>query len=64
MAYTEDQIFDLFEKAPQEVRDALESQELLDAIASYKASYGLHVDTMGKVAELSRNLLLGITSPT
>jgi len=64
MKYTDDQIFDLFTKAPQEVQEMLSSQELLDAISSYREVYKLHLDTTGKIAELTRNLLLGITSPT
>jgi hypothetical protein len=64
MDYTEAQILDLFEKSSQDVQDTLSSQELLDLLAELRNTHGLHVDAVGKIAELIRNLLLGIIGPT
>lgn len=51
------------DNAPQIVQDAATSPDTLQLIGSFQQMYGLHVDVVGKIAELNRNLLLGLTSP-
>lgn len=63
MQYTEEQIAELFDNAPEEIREALSSQELLDAIVGFQTEYHLQMDIVGKIGESVRNSLLGLIGP-
>lgn len=64
MNYSDDQIIAFFEKSSPDIQDALSSQEFLDLLSDLQKEHGLHVDIVGKIATLIRNLLLGIINPT
>lgn len=64
MNYSDDQIIAFFEKSSPDIQDALSSQEFLDLLSGLQKEHSLHVDIVGKVASLIRNLLLGVINPT
>lgn len=50
--------------APPVVRSYIEEGKLAETVLKIGADAGLHIDTIGTLAELSRNMLIGISSPT
>ncbi len=51
------------ETAPQPVSDFIVGGHLANAVVAIAHEHQLHVDTIGTLAELSRNMLLGLSSP-
>lgn len=52
-----------FNAAPPVVRKYIEDGKLADKVVDIADTYNLHVDAMGSLAELSRNMLIGVASP-
>jgi hypothetical protein len=63
MNVSDEQILSALDTAPAAVREAASSVTTVKLVGSFIQKYGLHVDTVGKIAELNRALLLGFTSP-
>lgn len=61
--YTDEQIIAAIDNAPEPVRSVIRDIETSRTIGSIGKTYGIHIDTIGKVAELNRNLLIGLMSP-
>ncbi len=59
--YSEDEIISALEKAPPAVQDVATSPATARLIATF--GNGLQIDQIGKVAELNRNMLIGLLSP-
>lgn len=62
--FTREQIDDAYKNVPPSVRDMLDpGYEIAELIAGLGKRLGLHVDVIGKIAELNRNMLLGLITP-
>lgn len=63
ITYTDDQVQDALDKAPEAIQNTLSNGAALDFIINLSSRYGLHVDTAGSLSILIRNLVLGLLSP-
>ena len=61
--YTNEELVKAMDAAPMAVQQAIESKKTLQAIREIGATYKLHIDQLGRVAELNTQMLLGIVRP-
>lgn len=61
--YTQKELLDIYEKLPQEVRDAIFSVDSATTIQNVARNYKLTVDKMGELADETGLVMLGITHP-
>ena len=61
--YPDDEIIRMTKNAPNPVREALENVKTAIDIAELGQKHGLHIDQIGTLAELNRNMLLGLVNP-
>ncbi len=64
MIFSEQQIEDALNAAPQAIRDVLEDGTLDTSVAKSCQEQGLHVDQIGAVALHSQNILIGLLKPS
>ncbi len=64
MSYTESDVDAAFEQAPELVQEALSGGIATDFIVGAQARYGLHVDVVGTLSFMVRDLLIGLMLPT
>ncbi len=62
-SYSDDEIIQLLDRIPPIVRERITRPETARIIASIGKSKQLHIDKIGKIAELNRNALLGLIGP-
>ncbi len=63
MNYTEEQILERYRSLPEDIKDAIDSVELLDLVESVGKKFKLHVDQQGELSNEIGLLLFGITKP-
>lgn len=62
--YTGQEIEDAIKRAPKFIQDEISSgEDTAIIIAGIGRLFGLHIDVVGLIAELNRNMLLGLVSP-
>lgn len=62
--FTDQALEEALRKVPGSIREALESGDTLaETITDIGRKYALHIDSIGVVAELNRNMLLGLVGP-
>jgi|SRR3989344_9230843 len=64
MTVSEQDVDKAFDRAPRVVQEFIIGGEWTPIITGIGAEYRLHVDQIGKIAELNRNMLLGLVSPS
>jgi hypothetical protein len=57
-------LIETYDRAPKEVQEKLSSGEVLDFISSLQTKQRLHVDTVGTITAMTRDLILGLIQPT
>lgn len=62
--YTEQQIIEMYEKLPEDLKDAVFSVESTRIIESLGKKYGLNIEQIGKLGNETGMLILGVTSPS
>lgn len=60
---TEEEILAIINKAPTPIKEAIEEGSAALTVADIGLRHTLHVDQIGILAELNRNMLLGLTRP-
>ncbi len=63
LLFSDEQIGAAYDSAPVLVQNTLASDELVAFGMRLESQYHLHVDTVGSVADLIRNLLIGLINP-
>ncbi|HEX5774474.1 MAG TPA: hypothetical protein VFY28_00715 [Candidatus Paceibacterota bacterium] len=63
MRYTDEEIIRAIDSAPPAVRSAVSSAKTARTIADIGSQYKLHIDVIGTLAQLNRNMLVGLMSP-
>ncbi len=63
MEYTDEQIIAAIDAAPVPVQETLRSSDTNKALADIGAAHNLHIDQIGDLAEINRNLLVGLVAP-
>jgi hypothetical protein len=63
MIYTDAQITGAINRAPAPVRDKIRSGDMAMLVADMGTERGLHVDTIGHLAAITRDMLIGLSSP-
>lgn len=63
MALTEQEIINYLDKAPALVQDAVTDPANIRILVSIGTRAGMHTDQIGTLAELNRNMLLGLIAP-
>lgn len=61
--YSDEQVIAAIDAAPPLVREVLRDVKTSQTIGSIGTSYHLHIDLIGKLSQLNRDLLIGLTSP-
>ncbi|MBU1159584.1 MAG: hypothetical protein ABIJ28_04165 [Patescibacteria group bacterium] len=61
--YTEQQIIEMYEKLPEDLKDAIFSVESTKTLESLGKKYGLNIEQIGKLGNETGMLMIGITSP-
>ncbi len=61
--YSDQEIIRLLDRAPQLIQARITSIDTAREIVALGKTKGLHIDQIVKIAELNRNMLLGIVSP-
>lgn len=61
--YNEEQLWDLFDKLPDDLKDAIFSEDTADSIFSICQRYKVKDKKISKVAELAGNSLMGLLPP-
>lgn len=61
--YSDEQVIAAIDAAPPLVREVLRDMKTSQIIGSIGTSYHLHIDLIGKLSALNRDLLIGLTSP-
>ena len=61
--YSEKQLWDLFNKLPDDLKDAIFSEDTADSILSICQRYKIEDKKISKVAELAGNSLMGLLPP-
>lgn len=61
--YTQKELLDIYEKLPQEVKDAIFSIDSATMIQKIAKNYKLTVDKMGELADETGLVMLGLTHP-
>jgi len=64
MEYTKEQLFQKYLAIPDDVKDAMDSIELIDTLDDITSKYKLHIDQRGKLANEVGLFLLGATRST
>jgi hypothetical protein len=62
-SYSNDELITLMEAAPLLVQQAIESKTTAKTISGIATSFNLHIDVLGKLAELNVLMLLGLVNP-
>lgn len=63
MTYSESDVDAAFEQAPELVQDALSGGSATDFIVAAQTRYGLHIDTVGQLSHMVRDMLVGLLLP-
>ena len=63
MTHTREQLREIYKNLPEEIKDALDSVELLDLIEEIGKKFHLHIDQQGKISNEIGLMLFGITRP-
>lgn len=63
MRYTDEEVIRAIDAAPLAVRDTISSGQTARTIADIGSQYKLHIDVIGTLAQLNRNMLIGLMSP-
>ena len=61
--FSEQDIDQAFARAPAPVKQTITDGEWTPVVTEIGATYRLHIDQIGKIAELNRNMLLGLVHP-
>lgn len=61
--YSDEEVSQFIEQAPEPIRESIRSAGLARTISAIVKNKGLHIDQMGEVVVLNRNMLLGLVSP-
>jgi len=62
--FTDQEIEDAIKKVPKSIHDEISSgEDTAIVVAQIGQKYGLHIDQIGILAELNRNMLLGLIGP-
>jgi hypothetical protein len=61
--YSNEEILKVMKEAPEPVQRIIEDVQTSFIIANFMQKYSLHIDQIGSLAELNRNLLLGLINP-
>ncbi|MDO8567070.1 MAG: hypothetical protein Q7R58_02885 [bacterium] len=62
--FTDQELNEALKAAPKVIQGEIATgYETADIIRAFKSKYNLHIDTLGMIAELTRNMLLGLVNP-
>lgn len=61
--YSDEQVIAAIDAAPAAVRSAIGNVKTSQIVADIGAAYKLHIDVIGKLSQLNRNMLIGLSSP-
>jgi hypothetical protein len=62
--FTNDEITGAIKAAPKIIQEKIaEPSEIASIIRTFQSKYNLHIDVLGIIAELIRNMLVGLVSP-
>lgn len=61
--YSQQEIITALNAAPHLIQDGITGSNTLAIIVELQKKYKLHIDQIGKIAELNRNMLLGLVGP-
>jgi hypothetical protein len=61
--YPDAEIIQMTKDAPQPVREVIEDMQTAFTVADLGQKHGLHIDQIGTLAELNRNMILGLVGP-
>lgn len=64
MQFTDEQVIAAIDSAPEMVRETLRSADTSKAIAAIGTAHRLHLDQIGSLAQINRNLLIGLVDPS
>lgn len=62
--YSTEELNDIFDRLPEEIKDAIVSVDNARMISALGKKYNLHIDKVGEIAEETGLVLLGLTHPT
>ena len=60
---TREEFFSQVQKAPQAVREVVQSSGMIEIIMNVGKKYGLHIDQMSVLADLTSYMLVGLVNP-
>jgi hypothetical protein len=61
--YSDSEILSITQKAPVPIRERIENVQTALTVAEIGQRFNLHIDQIGTIAELNRNMLLGLVNP-
>ncbi|MDO8593666.1 MAG: hypothetical protein Q7R59_02115 [bacterium] len=61
--YSDAELIKMTNDAPKPVREAIENIQTAFDVADIGQKHGLHIDQIGTLAELNRNMILGLVNP-
>ncbi len=61
--YSDQEVESLVQQLPQPIQDSLTGPDMAMKVANIGSRAGLHIDQIGLLAQLNRNLLLGLVRP-
>lgn len=64
MQHTDEQVIAAIDSAPELVRETLSSADTAKTIAAIGSAHRLHLDQIGSLAQINRNLLIGLVDPS
>lgn len=64
MQFTDEQIIAAIDSAPEMVRETLRSADTSKVVAAIGTAHRLHLDQIGSLAQINRNLLIGLVDPS
>lgn len=63
MEYTKEQLRERYRKIPDELQEAFDSIETVQAIQTIGKKYNLHIDQLGKISDEIGLVILGLSKP-
>ncbi|KND46889.1 MAG: DUF124 domain-containing protein [Parcubacteria bacterium C7867-004] len=63
MSRPQEQLLAAYDAAPKAIQDTLSDGAGIDFMVGLQTRYGLHIDTVGSITELIRDMLLGLMKP-
>ena len=63
-SFTNEQVITAIDSAPARVQSVLRSADTAKVISAIGAAHKLHIDQIGQLAQINRNLLIGLVDPS